>query len=347
MIISKEFTTKHTAETPTNADLEAIRQYALREVAPEEVFTGKMALANTAVDRSHERIPLPYLQRFSDTLPGKPVMTGHDMGSLPVGRFYDADVIQRGDGEHEIIARYYLPADSPLRKSVELGITSGVSIHGRADSRTCGICAKDYDRCSHEAGKSYDDKLCIADWGGDPAKYETVEGSFVAAPCQFGAQAVARNLPTGYVTKSAAPGGTIILEYDAADPAPQGDAMTLEQALEKIATLEGELATLKKTETENEPLVTAGKEYLDHLKEDALKKSAAVSDADKKQTEAFLGTITTPNLSLLKTIHGSVMQRFDEKFPPRALGQQSGHDQQQQQSARFDPVAGSPFRRSA
>jgi len=119
----------------------------------------------------------------------------------------------------------------------------------------------------------------------------------------------------------------------------------LKAAQEKIAALEAEITTLKAEKSENEPLVAAGKEYLDFLKEEALTKSGAVSDADKKQTEVLLGTITSPSLTVIKAIHGSVMQRFDEKYPPTPVGVQK--EDTQQMPAPFDPVAGSPFRRSA
>lgn len=345
MNIRKEFVTRHQSETATTSDLEAIRRYALRDVTAEDVFLGKMALANTAVDRSHERIPLPYLKRFAETLAGKPVMTGHDLGSLPVGRFYEADVVPRADGEHEIIARYYLPADSPLRKSVELGIASGVSIQGRADHRVCSVCTKQYERCDHDAGKSYNGQQCVAEWSGDVERYESVEGSFVATPCQYNAQALACSAPTGYVAKSADPGGTIILDYGAADPAPQGDAMTLEQALEKIASLETENAALKKAQAENEPLVKAGEQYRVHLLKEISTKTAAVYDDEAAQT--MVKTLEKGDIDSLLTWHASTQKRFDDKFPPRPDGEVRKGDDQQQPAARpFDPVTATPFQRS-
>lgn len=332
MIISKEFSTKHTAETPTNADLEAIRQYALREVTAEEVFTGKMALANDQVDRSWERFPVSYLQRMADTLPGKPVLTGHRDDQTPVGKFYSADVVPRANGSgNDLIARYYVRADNPLVKDIELGIASGVSIRARADKRACGICAKDWDgpskdRCNHQVGQDYNGQKCHLEWAGDPSKVESLEGSFVPMPCQYDAQALARSLPAGYIAKSGAPGGAQILEYDAANTAPQGDAMDLQQALEKIASLETEIATLKKSH-EDDPLVAAGKEYLDFLKSETLRMAGSVSDADKAEREALLATVQTPNLTLIKTIHGGAQKRFDEKFPPKPDGQQRDPNQ--------------------
>jgi len=347
MIIQKTFDARQEVETPTTSDLEAIRKYALREVTADDVFLGKMALANTKVDRSHERIPFDYLKRFCDTLPGKPVMTGHDLNRLPVGRFYEADLVPRPDGEHEIIARFYLPADSPLRKSVELGIASGVSIQGRAHHRTCSVCTKQYERCDHDAGRSYNGKVCIAEWGGDLERYEAIEGSLVANPCQFDAQVLARSTPSGYIAKSAVAGGTIILDYGAEGPAPQEIDMELKEALEKIASLETELGDLKKAQAENEPLVAAGKEYLDVLKEEALTKSGAVSEADKAQTEALLGSFTEPNIAIVKTIHKAAKARFDEKYPPTPLGDvRKGDDQQQPVARPFDPVTATPFQRS-
>lgn len=330
MIITKTFEAKHTTETPTDADLETIKRFALRSLSAEDVWLGKMALANDQTDRSGERFPISYLQRFADTLPGKPVLTGHDQGMVPVGKFYSADVVPRAGGTgNDLIARYYLRADNPLAKDIELGIASGVSIGARADKRFCGLssCKKEWDgkdRCNHAPGQEYNGETCVIEWGGDTSKVEAIEGSLVAFPCQMGAQNIARNLPAGHVIKAVPPGGTIILDYGAADPAPQGDAMELKEALEKIASLETEIAALKTDAQKNEPLVEAGQEYIKHLTEDAITKSGAVSDADKKQTEALLGTIEKQNarsLTLIKTIHGSVMQRFDEKFPPKPDGQ--------------------------
>ena len=121
--------------------------------------------------------------------------------------------------------------------------------------------------------------------------------------------------------------------------------MELKEALEKITSLETEIAALKKSHEESEPLVAAGKEYLDFLKEEALTKAGAVSEADKAQTEAFLKSVETPNLTLIKTIHKAAWGRFNEKFPPAPMGQL--REETQQTPVPFDPVAGSPFRRSA
>jgi hypothetical protein len=339
MNILKEFEARHTTETPTDSDLETIKRFALRELAAEDVWLGRMALANDQVDRSGERFPTSYLERFASTLPGKPVLTGHNQTMVPVGKFYSADVVPRSDGSgNDLIARYYLRAGNPLAADIELGIASGVSIGARADKRFCGICAKDYDgpgrdRCSHSVGHTYDGKTCTLEWGGDAEKVEALEGSFVASPCQFGAQALARNYDGSVLTKGHSPGAVDL-------STPQGDAMELQQALEKITSLETEIAALK-TETEkNEPFVTAGKEYFDVLREEALTKSGAVSEADKAQTEAFLKSVESPNLSLIKTINKAAWGRFNEKFPPQPVGQ-SGADIQQPKP--FDPVGASPF----
>ena len=341
--ISKVFEARQSAESASDADLETIKKFALRDLSAEDLWLGKMALANDQVDRSGERFPVTYLERFAATLPGKPVLIGHRHDSQPVGKFYDADVVPRADGGgNDLIARYYLRAGNPLAADIELGIASGVSIGARADRRFCGICAKDYDRpgkdrCAHQVGESYDGKTCFLEWGGDASKVEALEGSFVASPCQLGAQALARGYDGSVLTK-----GT---SFDAADPAPQGDDMELKEALEKIASLETENAALKKAAAESEPLVKAGQEYLDLLKEEALTKSGAVSEADRAQTEAFLKSIETPNLILLKTIHQAAKSRFDEKFPPAPLGVTK--DDNKEPKPAFDPVGASPFARSA
>jgi hypothetical protein len=355
MIITKTFSPTTRLGQPSAADLETInRLFALEPVGEDDVRVLTMHVANDQFDRSHERFPEAVLQRFADTISGKPILTGHDRTQVPRGRFISGDVVPQTDGSNHLIARAYLDAADPLVQQVARGIAKDVSIGAAADRRVCTLCERDHDgvskdgkRCEHRLGETYDGKVARAEWGGDLDKYEVHETSFVYLGCQPGAQVLANNSPTGHVTKTALPGGTIILDYGAPDiPAPQGDGMTLEQALEKITTLETEISALKKTEAENEPLVTAGKEYLEVLKTEAVTKSGVLGEAEKTQTVALLGSVETPNLPLIKAIHGSVMARFDKEFPPAPIGQ-ARDVTKEEKPARFDPVAGSPFRRSA
>lgn len=353
MLIRKSFSPTTRLGQPTAADLEAINKlFALEPVGEDDVRVLTMHVANDQFDRSHERFPVPVLQRFADTIEGKPILTGHDRSQVPRGRFISGDVVPQTDGSNHLIARAYLDANDPLIQQVARGIAKDVSIGAAADRRVCTLCKTDFDgpakdgkRCTHQLGASYDGEIARAEWGGDLGKYEVHETSFVYMGCQPGAQVIA-HAPAGHIAKSVLPGGTLIEDYGAADPAPQGDAMELKEALEKIAALETELSTLKKSHEENEPLVKAGQEYLDFLKSETIRMAGSVSDADKAEREALLATIQTPNLGLIKTIHDGAAKRFDEKFGPRPMGEVRKQDEDDKPKP-FDPVGTSPFRRSA
>src|SRR6266446_5031463 len=85
---------------PDAADLALINQrYALAPLAAEELYVRRMVLANDALDRTYERFPAAVLERFAQTLPGKPVLNAHDKGELPIGVIYRGSVRPARDGE--------------------------------------------------------------------------------------------------------------------------------------------------------------------------------------------------------------------------------------------------------
>src|SRR5438445_8729336 len=85
---------------PDAADLALINQrFALEALPKEAVYVRRMVLANDAVDRSFERFPKGVLERFAQTLPGKPVLVAHEKGALPIGLIYRAQVRPARGGE--------------------------------------------------------------------------------------------------------------------------------------------------------------------------------------------------------------------------------------------------------
>jgi hypothetical protein len=327
MIITKEFQPTHSEiGKPTSADMEAIRSFAPdKSVGEEDVFVVSMHLANDQYDRSHERFPVPVLQRFAETIVGKPVMVGHDKSREPAGRFFSGDVVPQPDGSHHLITRSYLDINDPLVPKIRKGIARDVSIGATADMRMCDVCGGDWDnrgqktagRCTHSIGHTYEEKLCRITWGGDLAKYEAQEGSFVYLGCQYGAGVIAQHAPSG-ITKTAAPGGAQILDYGAADPAPQGDDMELKEALEKIATLEGEIAALTTWKTETEPLIETGD----------IARKAALAEIQRKYTaleaektgQAIVKSLAKSSFTEIGDADKDAQEMYDKKFPPQPLG---------------------------
>jgi hypothetical protein len=263
MRIQKSYPTTHKAEAPTEDALAMINRLAVEPVQAEDVFLGKMKLANDQYDRSDERFPKAYLDRFAATLPGKSVMRGHDYRSEPVGRFYDAEVLPDGTG-HYLLAKYYLAADGPATKAVKLGISGHVSIGFVPDTRICDLCGKDYDGymmsgdeepCNHIKGRMYQSRKSTVTWGGDLSKVEAQEGSLVWLGCQIGAETTKDEEATW---------GNKAAHFDALAPAASGKGETMDE--KELAALQ---ARLKALETENEslkPLAKDGAAYRASLK---------------------------------------------------------------------------------
>jgi hypothetical protein len=199
--------------TPGPTHMDAIRKLAVGEVSEDQVFVGQMNLCNDRHDRSGEKFPKAYLERFAQTLPGKSVLKGHDYSSLPVGRFLDAEIVET-DGVSHLLTTYYMLKSADLIPLIEGGVVKDVSIGFYGDRKDCDICSRDYegywkgeeDPCPHTIGFDYDGKLCTVTWSGNTEKVEAVEGSFVYLGCQYDAQSVpmgSNGIDPTYVAKSA------------------------------------------------------------------------------------------------------------------------------------------------
>jgi hypothetical protein len=100
---------------PDAADLALINErYALAPLAAEELYVRRMVLANDALDRTYERFPPAVLERFAQTLPGKPVLIAHDKSELPIGVIYRAAVRPARAGE---VGQHSLEAALSMRRT--------------------------------------------------------------------------------------------------------------------------------------------------------------------------------------------------------------------------------------
>lgn len=204
---TKSYTTQIRSVTPSASEMDIINQLSLERLEPEQVFIGRMALCNDQYDRRDERIPETYLKRFVDTVYGKSVLTGHNYGTDPVGRFFDAEVRKTSAGL-EFVPTYYMLSDDALLPKIKSGVIKHVSVGFYPDIRVCDICNLDYDGwwtaeeddpfCKHIKGREYEvdgQKVkCRVTYGGDVQKAEMVEGSFVWLGCQYGAETIAKGL---------------------------------------------------------------------------------------------------------------------------------------------------------
>ena len=192
---------------PDAADLALInQQFALAELAPEDVYVRRMVLANDALDRSYERFTPAVLERFARTLPGKPVLVAHEKRELPIGLVYRAQVRPARPGEAgdvSLEAALYMvksPENAAVRQQIDGGVVRYVSIGFRYDTRICSVCGQDYADCPHLPGEEIDGatgrrgdggtegrgegETVYYTYGGDMSRYEACECSLVYLGCQ-------------------------------------------------------------------------------------------------------------------------------------------------------------------
>lgn len=172
---------------PSAGDLALINAQALRELKAEEVFTFRVAAADTRVDRDFEHFSKACLEKLAELYVGKPFITDHQWSSgNQVARVYAGAVEDAGNGVSRLILSCYMlrsEATGPIIDAIEAGINREVSVGVAVKSAVCSICGMDKASgyCEHRPGKSYDGKLCTVELG-DPA--EAYEVSFVAVPAQ-------------------------------------------------------------------------------------------------------------------------------------------------------------------
>jgi len=200
---SKEFAVQAEAAEVTEADLALInRRFALAPLTAEQVYVRRLALCNDQYDRTSERFPRAYLDRFAETLPGKPLLAHHDKGQFPLGRFFRAEVVtvpaeEGGEGRRgaEVTWLYcwaYLVktrGNEEVRAQIDAGVYSHVSIGFRWADLTCDVCGRSYFQggCPHVIDQEYEGRRCTATYSGDPRKVEALEGSLVYLGAQYGA----------------------------------------------------------------------------------------------------------------------------------------------------------------
>lgn len=308
---------------PAKTDLDLIRKLALRDVKPEEIWAGRMHLANDRVDRSHERFPKEYLDRFAETLPGKSLMGGHNYDTLPLGRFYKASVQKDADGYY-LDANYYLTADSPLIPSIELGVIRESSIGYEAGKRVCDIDGKTWswfaegdDYCSHLPGQEVDGKTCTLTYcPTEVHRAEAMEGSWVWKGCQEGAM----SLP-----KSAGPG---VHDYEQLmwmmaqrfQHGPQGAKRmpTIEEVQAELqqtkAAHQTEAAKWQQEQAELKKQAADGDWGRAYLASEIVRMSGVLGEGDYYATMLkMLGD--QPTVAQLEPLWQMVGKKFDEKFP--------------------------------
>ena len=178
------------ALTLSEEELALINKQSLRELSAEEVFTFKVTMCDTLVDRDGEAFSEAALEALAKLFVGKPVISDHQWSSNgQVARIYAASVEDGGDCKR-LVGRCYVPrleSTKGLIDEIETGIKREASVGCAMAHSICSICGKDANSgsaCGHKKGHTYGGKLCYRTLDGAMDAYEL---SLVAVPAQRGA----------------------------------------------------------------------------------------------------------------------------------------------------------------
>lgn len=164
--------------------MELINSYARKPLTADEVCTFTLRAADTRIDRDFERFDRPALEKLAQLYAGKTVITDHAPSAVnQCARIYKGYVQDAQDGESELILCAYMPkaGNDELIAKIDSGIVKEVSVSCSVMSRTCSVCGKQINTCSHIRGKSYKGRQCSCTLSGVTDVYEV---SFVAVPAQ-------------------------------------------------------------------------------------------------------------------------------------------------------------------
>jgi hypothetical protein len=286
--------------------LSLINELAQETVDASDVYIGRAQLANDQVDRSGERFPVEYLDRFAATLPGKPLLLGHDKQRVPAGRWFHASLARDTSGVTHLVADFYLDQQSEAVRLLKLGIAKDMSIGFLAAGRVCDRCGAKVgrDNCceeGHRLNSLVEGVRVTATYAGDLEKVEALEGSLVGVGCQIGAMAIAGK----------ADGAGVVLEaWEEVAKADSGAEDEMEKAeLEaRIKVLEDEA----KSFAGEKAFAEDGREYRKDLLEEIERKAGVLErniDLDKS-------LLSGADLKTLKAYDAQLTDEVNKRFQP-------------------------------
>ena len=319
------FPRRATGSTPTDAELEQIRQYMLEDIPADQLYVRTMRLTNDQWGKHNVRLSRGFQRSVIGTMPGRSLLLGHpetkQIAAEPIGRFFDAWVDRDANGVEWGYAKFYLvntDQNAHARAQIDGGVWQYTSIGMETDWRECSICGLDIfdSHCPHIPGETYpssavkdlelnpqvspddpDQVICGLTYRGQGT---AIEGSIVYLPELNGTQVVAET--------------AFRQAYHSGDFG-QAKAMMLSQA----GTTDGEGREGSDQPGTQEPTadhITTEQEA-EAMSEQVLKTleaKAATLEAEKASLEAKLATATEA-LESLKADHAALKATQREAEP--------------------------------
>lgn len=188
---------------PTNEQLEKINKFALAPLTEDNCYVFNDMMIDDGITSYHSIIHENLLRKFlKDTRKGVGLLMSHNRSRLPVGRSFDASLVEDVDEEGNIVKSLYGHFYIALGRGTESGMTTDDIVHGiesgtisdtsigfNAKSFKCSICEndiRDYFKCGHFPGKKYvvegengDDVVTCYVIVGEDGQGELLENSLV------------------------------------------------------------------------------------------------------------------------------------------------------------------------
>lgn len=186
------------------ADIDLINQYAVKKLAPEDVYCFSLVLCDNDVDRDTERFTEKTLDQLAKLFVGKTGISDHRWSAeRQIARIYRTEVVEAGGKNalgmplKQLRASAYMvrnETNQPIIDAIDAGITKEISIGCATKACNCSICKKPQRlnwsswtyQCEtgHIKGETYAEGLCCGELEDATDAYEF---SFVAVPAQKGA----------------------------------------------------------------------------------------------------------------------------------------------------------------
>lgn len=127
-------------------------------VSAGDVYIRRMLIVSDRVNSFGGCFPAEEHSRLAELLVDSPVLVGHRKDSLPIGRTFHAEAVER-DGARWVLGYFYwlkaTDGAEDLRRQIDQGIVKECSIgfvFGRAE---CSICGNDIRECEHQPLVTY------------------------------------------------------------------------------------------------------------------------------------------------------------------------------------------------
>ncbi len=278
-----------------DVNMELVNEFSQVPLKRDEVYIRSMYLCNDMIDAYASRFTVEALEEITRLVVGESVLKGHQHSSLPIARFFKAEVVEKDD-HNWVRAWFYWLKDTEgaldLARNIDGGVYREVSISWRYKTAACNICHEDIRKCPHIPGDYYSGELCFYEMS---EIQEVLEGSLVFKGGQI---------------------GTSIAGERSAKKDISSSKRKQKEEQRKIRELEKENRGLRK-------FAELGKRRVKEIKEEILRLARVVSHVEE-DSDRFIRiqekmTAAEIDCDLLMDYWKDFKRDFDRLFPPRRI----------------------------